>query len=255
MSNNSWEKIFSDYEILNHNFDESPFPLTAQQIKVSCQNFKRTTEKEVRILCKHDSRENLPKIMADNGLFLLPVKNGEYVIVKGQGFFDIPNISGEPIDYPASKLAFIPTTSFVGNSEMQHVDYAYAISIIRTFLDDDSLVLTVRGRKYTPQFSFRVGKQTITTKSVQTEVDAGYEGKYKFVIVEAKNSETTNTIIRQLFYPYRQWSAHLNTEHKEVVLVFFEKRESDYLLWRYKFKDKNDYNSIELVSSAKYRVV
>jgi hypothetical protein len=57
------------------------------------------------------------------------------------------------------------------------LDFAYASSLIRTFLEDDSLVLTVRGRKCTPKFSFRVGKQNITAESVQTEVDAGYEGK------------------------------------------------------------------------------
>lgn len=251
MSDKSWEKIFSDHKILSHDFDLGPFHLRADQIKESCQNFTRTVEKEVRILCKHDAREKLPKIMADNGLFLLPVKNGEYVIIKGEGYIDIPQVSGTPIDYPMSSLRFVPTTSFVGNSEMQHVDFAFAISILKTFLEDDSLVLTVRGRKYTPKFSFQVGPQVIEVQSVQTEVDAGYEGENKFVIIEAKNSTTKNTIIRQLFYPYRQWSVHTD---KEIVLVFFEKRSYDYLLWQFKFEDENDYNSIKLIRSAKYRV-
>lgn len=82
---------------------------------------------------------------------------------------------------------------------MQHLDFAYTSSLVRTFMNDDSLVLTIRGRKYTPQFSFRVGKQKISVESVQTEVDAGYEGKNQVVLIEAKNSKTNNTIIRQLF--------------------------------------------------------
>ena len=79
---------------------------------------------------------------------------------------------------------------------MQHLDFAYASSLIRTFMNDDSLVLTIRGRKYTPSFSFKVGKQLIETQSVQTEVDGGYEGRKNVVLIEAKNSkrETRNGI-------------------------------------------------------------
>lgn len=248
MSNKSWNKIFSDYQILKHNFNQAPFELTAQMIKTSCQDFSKTGEKEVRILCKQDHREKVPTIMAENGLFLLPIKNGKYVIVKGEGYFDIPEITTSAKGYQ-SKISFELETSKVGNSEMQHLDFAYASSIIRTFFKDDSLVLTIRGRKYTPKFSFYVGKQKITTESVQTEVDAGYEGKDKIVLVEAKNARTSNTIIRQLFYPFRQWSEYTS---KQVYLVFFEKRGTKYMLWQYSFKDKNNYNSIELVNSRKY---
>ena len=77
-NNNSWKKIFNDYNILHHDFDKSPFVITASQIKVSCQDFRTTTQKEVRILCKQDTREQRPEIFKENNLFLLPVKNGIY---------------------------------------------------------------------------------------------------------------------------------------------------------------------------------
>ena len=112
-------------------------------------------------------------------------------------------------------------SSVVGNSEMQHLDYAYANSLIRTFMNDPSLVLTIRGRKYTPPFSFKTNGVSLSTESVQTEVDAGYEGRDSIVLIEAKNSMTTNTIIRQLYYPFRQWQ---EATGKTVYPVFFEKR-------------------------------
>jgi len=118
-------------------------------------------------------------------------------------------------------------------------------------MDDDSLVLTIRGRKYTPEFSFKVGSQLIKTKSVQTEVDAGFEGRDKIVLIEAKNSKTSNTIIRQLFYPYKQWKLHTK---KSVFLLFFEKRKDIFYIWQYGFKDENDYNSIELIKSDRYLI-
>lgn len=251
MNSKSWSAIFDKFSILEHNFNQKPYLITAQQIKDATTHFKKTNEKEVRILCKQDSREDRPSIFVENGLFILPKKNGEYVIVRGEGYVDIPEITTTTEIYK-SKLDFELKSSKIGNSEMQHLDFAYASSLIRTFLNDDSLVLTIRGRKYTPKFSFRVNNHIIETQGVQTEVDAGYEGRNLVALVEAKNSKTNNVIIRQLFYPLKQWSVQTQ---KRVVPIFFEKRKSEYLLWAFEFSDIDDYNSIRLVKSNKYIIV
>lgn len=249
----SWKKIFADYKILDHDFNESPFPLSADQIKRSCQRFKETGEKEVRILCKQDTKEDRPDIFIKHGLFLLPIKNGYYSIIKGEGYIDIPEIEKEIVVY-SSKLDFQLDTTKIGDSEMQHLDYAYAASLIRTFTEDHSLVLTIRGRKYTPHFKFYVGKQSIEVSSVQTEVDAGYEGKNQIVLIEAKNFSAANVIIRQLYYPFRQWQEHTK---KKVITLFFDKNHGEdvYSIWQFEFKDPQDYNSIQLVKSGKFRIV
>lgn len=249
--NNSWKKIFDDYNVLEHDFEGSPFELSAQQIKDSCQDFKKTAEKEVRLLCKQDKREDRPQVFIDNNLFLLPTKNGNYCIVKGEGYIDIEEITSEILTYD-SKLDFRLVTSEIGNSEMQHLDFAYASSLIRTFMEDQSLLLTIRGRKYTPRFSFNIGAALINVDGVQTEVDAGYEGRNKIVLIEAKNSKTSNTIIRQLFYPFKQWKSYTD---KEVFLLFFEKQGDHYNIWQYGFTDENDYNSIKLLKSARYKII
>ena len=163
----------------------------------------------------------------------MPVKNGQYVIIKGEGYFDVTTPEhGDTSEPYESQLPFRLETSSVGNSEMQHVDKAYAVSMIRSFIGDPTLVLTIRGRKYTPAFSFKVNNQTVEVKGVQTEVDAGYEGENQIILLEAKNSQTNNTIIRQLFYPFKQWSSQTS---KPVRLVFFEKRGNDYMFWQYEF--------------------
>lgn len=248
----SWKKIFDDYDIHNHDFSKSPFVLTAEQIKESCQNFTRTSEKEVRILCKQDSRKDRPAVFRSNNLFILPIINGTYTIIEGEGYVDIPEITTEARIYKP-KLSFTIDTAKVGNSEMQHLDYAYATSIIRSFMDDETLVLTIRGRKYTPQFSFAAGKHNhkIEVEKVQTEVDAGYEGKDNVLLVEAKNSATDNIIIRQLYYPFRQWQQHTS---KPMNLILFEKRKDNYCIWRFRFDDVNRYNSIRLVNSTRYKI-
>lgn len=254
-SSESWKKIFKDNLLEQHDFDHAPYILKAEEIKQSCQEFKKTAEKEVRILCKQDTREDRPQVFRDKGLFILPKHNGTYYIVKGEGYVDIPDITSPIQDYH-KKLDFELESSQVGDSEMQHLDYAYANSLIRTFMEDDSLVLTIRGRKYTPQFSFHVGSFALTTESVQTEVDAGYEGRDKIVLIEAKNADNQNTIIRQLYYPFRQWQDRTS---KKVYPLFFEKRiidnEKIFYIWQFEFIDKMDYNSIHLVKSGRYRIV
>jgi len=251
MHDKSWQKIFEDYNIGENNFDEAPYRITASQIKKACQNFTETGEKEVRILCKQDTRESRPGVFKEHGLFLLPVINGEYVIIKGEGYIDVPKIEKET-EFYTSKLGFDLDTAKIGNSEMQHLDFAYASSLIRTFLNDESLVLTIRGRKYTPDFNFFVGKQKVEVRSVQTEVDAGYEGKEQVVLIEAKNTKADNVIIRQLYYPYRQWQAQTT---KKVIPLFFEKEGNTYFIWQFEFQDVMNYNSIKLVNSGKFKII
>jgi hypothetical protein len=251
MNNNSWQAIFKEYKILNHNFSKEPFVISAEQIKKATSHFSRTNEKEVRILCKQDSRDERPQIFIDNNLFLLPIRNGEYAIVKGEGYVDILEIKTIAKIY-ASKLDFNLDTSQVGNSEMQHLDFAYASSLVRTFLKDNTLVLTIRGRKYTPKFSFNVGRQKLNVEGVQTEVDAGYEGENQVALIEAKNSTTNNIIIRQLYYPFRQWQSYTK---KKVKTLFFEKRSKYYSFWQFEFTDPYDYNSIKLKKCSKYELI
>ena len=251
MSNDSWNKIFNDLNLGSHNFNKSPYYLSAEQIKVACQDFKKTAEKEVRILCKQDTRESRPDVFKKKGLFLLPVKNGNYAIIKGEGYVDIPEIDTDAVSFK-SKLSFEPITSTIGNSEMQHVDHAFGAGLIQNFVKDESLVLTIRGRKYTPKFEFFVNNNRLEVESVQTEVDAGYEGIDKIVLIEVKNSSTKNTIIRQLYYPYRKWKSH--APDKEVINLFFEKRGGHYFIWQFAFLNDSDYNSIYLVKSARYKI-
>lgn len=248
MSDRGWQAIFDVYDIHSHDFNSAPYYLSSSEIKEATKGFTETRDREVRLLCKHDTRESRPQLFKDNDLFILPVRNGHYAIIRGEGYVDIPPVPEKAQTY-ISELDFHLDTAFVGNSEMQHVDYAYAASLIRSVMDDESLVLTIRGRKYTPEINFRVGEHEIETRSVQTEVDAGYEGRCQVVLIEAKNASTSNTIIRQLFYPYRQWKEHTD---KPISTVFFERQGKEYNIWQFVFDDDYDYNSIRLLNSGRY---
>lgn len=57
MKNNSWKAIFDKYNINKHDFNKEPFYITSEMIKNATEHFKKTSEKEVRILCKQDCRK------------------------------------------------------------------------------------------------------------------------------------------------------------------------------------------------------
>ena len=88
-------------------------------------------------------------------------------------------------------------------------------------------------------------------KGVQTEVDAGYEGEDTVVLIEAKNTKVKDIIIRQLYYPYRQWWHHTK---KDTTVLLFEYNEGMYHLWQFEFKDPSEYTSILLLKSRRYLV-
>lgn len=84
-------------------------------------------------------------------------------------------------------------------------------------------------------------------------MDAGYEGRDKIVLIEAKGSGSKNVIIRQLYYPFRQWQSYTN---KKVYTLFFENNvgENIYSLWVFEFTDETNYNSIKLVRSERFKI-
>lgn len=58
MNHEPWQSIFDKHKIHKHNFEKSPYIITAQQIKEATSHFKKTTQREVRVLCKQDTRES-----------------------------------------------------------------------------------------------------------------------------------------------------------------------------------------------------
>ena len=245
-----WEAIFSKYGIHGHDFGDSPYYLSAQEIKDATSHFPKTGQREVRILCYQAQRSDRPAVFERMGLFLLPVRNGKYAIVRGEGYIDIPEIISSPISH-SPRMDFTLQSNLVGNSEMQHLDYAHASGMLEDFVGMGRLYLTIRGRKYTPSdgFGFRVGDIDLDVKSVQTEVDAGYEGRDCLVLVEGKNTKIKDTIIRQLYYPFRKWS--IDTD-KRVIPVFFDRKGDQYRFWMYDFEEEGCYNSIKLKKSTSY---
>ena len=252
--NEIWEVIVNKSGLSKHNFSTGPFYVAHAEIKkiVSTINAPNN-RKEIRILGYQATREQRPQYFIDNNLFLMPASNQEWVVIQGEGYIDIPEILSEPIPVK-SKLDFEIESFNVGISEMQYLDFAFVHGITQQFLEDESIELTVRGRKRTPHFNYFVNDVEVKCEGVQTEVDAGYEGRNSLTLVEAKSSKIKNEIIRQLYFPYRKWLMDIN---KPVRNVFFQFEEDSKILsfWEYGFEDYLKYDSIYLINSKSYQLV
>jgi hypothetical protein len=218
---------------------------------VTAADIKAITGEEPRLMAKIDRREELPAVFVEAGVFLLPVANGAYAIVRGEGYHDLEPLA-EPPSLFLSRLPFPLATAGAGASETQHIDFAFNSGLVERFAGLGNLFLTIRGRKRAPEFEFRVGELTIRAGNVQVEIDAGFEGERHIVVLEGKIGARDTFHIRQLYYPYRFWSTLV--PEKTIVPIFFTYQPESRLstFWEYRFADPFDYGSIELVRAQSF---
>ena len=230
--------------------------LAAPISEVTARDIKRITGVEPRIMGSMDNTASLPSTFRDRGLFVLPVSNGKYAIVRGKGYHDPGPIPGSIRSFP-STLPFPLIAPSVGMGEMQFVDLAFNAGLLEHFVGVDGLYLSIRGRKFSPPFDFRVdGSPTLHAEGVQVEIDGGFEGEHLVVVVEAKVNWQGDFIIRQLYYPYRFWQESLQRarSNKVVCPIFmsYNTAQGVYSFWRYRFRDPRDYESIELENAGMF---
>lgn len=238
-----WNTVFAKYVDLNKDCNI-----------VSTEQIKTCINQDLRLMIKLDTYESQPSIFKDNGLVLIPLKNGgDYAIVKGKSFENI-TYSLPKIYY--SRLGYELDTLEQGVSESQHLDYAFHTGLIEYFLNTHGLCLTIRGRKYTPEFDFHMGKSQLKVSGVQFEVDAGFQNESSIALIEGKVGKPSNFNIKQMFYPYRSWKIWRGKDKKIYNILFvYNHKEDTYGLWLYEFSDDNDYESIKLVKNEVYKIL
>jgi hypothetical protein len=239
-----WEKIF---EVKGFDLARDSHFITADEIKA-------ITGAEPRVMAKIDAAADLPDVFRRNGYFILPVKNGRYAIVRGEGFHPLEPV-GTPAEKHVSRVRFHLTTAARGAGEMQYLDYSFYSGAIEKIIGKSPLYQSIRGREYSRAFQFRVNRTPLRAASVQFEVDSGLEGKDSIVLIEAKIKTPVDFIVRQLFYPFRHFS--LVSPDKQIIPVFFTYEPADmvYHFWIYEFTDPSDYNSIRLKEARSLKIL
>ncbi|MBQ8892755.1 MAG: hypothetical protein IJ068_07840 [Bacilli bacterium] len=242
-----WEEIFSDYNIVNEIAEQGCFRITADQIR---------KYKEPRLMAKFDFSKQLPKVFKENELGILPIKNGEYIIGKFNLFENIENTKYDEIDFKKVELpSFIET---IDPDNIYSESNALNVACLSGMFNDafnEELYETIQGKMRTNTFKFTISSNNIVNSvevnGAAIEIDGGYEGRSKVVLVEAKNSMPKDFVIRQLYYPYRHWKDKIL---KEIIPVFFVYDNGIYNMFIYSFEDLYNYNSLKLIDIKRYMV-
>lgn len=242
----AWKILGEHFHIREHLKNNEPVLITADDIKTH-------TGREPRLMMKFDARHQRPSVIKK--ATILPVTNGEYLIVPGDGYHNVePGPKGVKVwQLPDDALQLQTLPWGEGPvSESQMLDMAYASGLLHQFLDEPSLHLTIRGRRRSPSFEFLFDthankKISIVVDGVQVEVDAGYEGKALYLI-EAKMGGRDDFHTRQLYYPFRMWR-HVLRAAKPVMPVFISYSDRVLSLRQYQFSDAMEYQSLELVKA------
>jgi hypothetical protein len=226
---------------------ELPIRCAESQAKVtiSANQIRELTGREPRLMTKFDTRESRPSALSD--LTLLPLTNGSYAILAGDGYYDVPSATLLKQWRAPSRLAGLATLPWKTGptSESQALDMAYAAGVLHDFLEDPGACLTIRGRLRSPRFEFefeaRSGLTPLLVDGVQIEVDSGFEGDGVHLI-EAKLGSRTNFHVRQLYYPLRMWSTLV--AHKPVSTVFLSWSNRCFSLREFRFDPLHRYHGI-----------
>lgn len=240
----AWEILFDKHKILETVNREGFFEISSRQIN---------KVREARLMTKFDQKSNLPILFKNNNLSILPISRGNYLIGKFKAYEDVEYKEDiEPIEF-----------SLINSFESLDLDnlYSEASSLHAAYLGDiisdimgEQAYPTISGRMSTGQFSFEIVSEKkntfpISVKNSQCEIDGGFESDTKLLLVEAKNFEVDNFLIRQVYYPYRLWRDKIN---KDVIPAFFTYSNDVFSFFIYEFQDDNKYNSIKLVEQRNY---
>lgn len=241
--NDHWLTLFRDYHILERVREDGAFAISAQQIRAV---------KEPRLMTKFDHHGDLPPVFAENGLAILPVTRGDYLISTFEAYHTLERPSGafQRVTVPAHLQSLAPQFQ---TSEAVALNCACACGIFEDFLQDQELVPTVSGRMGSDVFHFSIdtaiGPRQVKVEKSQIEIDAAVEGLQYLSLFEAKKNISKDFLIRQLYYPFRVWTGRIPKPVKPVFLVHTN---GMFYLYEYAFEDPGHYNSLRLVRQKNY---
>lgn len=244
----AWEKLFEKYDILRKVEEDGVFYISADQIK----EFK-----EPRLMSKFDSSQQLPTAFKNAGINILPVSRSGYVLGKFKLYQEFPNFSEDEVQIKRVIMPYYETLRANSiSSESSAINALLICNILEDFLGGKNYVNTFNGRRGTCTFDFKVdseelGPIDISVDRAQCEIDAGLENNKSVVIIEAKNVILPDFHIRQLYYPFR---TVLEEVTKPIRLVYSVYSNHIFRLYEYRFKEYDNYSSLEFVRQKFYSI-
>lgn len=254
LTDREWERIFKEQGL-----DEKLRCSDSAVIDAQTINKYR----ECRLMTKFDHSSTLPNAFREHNVNILPISRSEFLIGKFNAYGDVGAIQKKPQYMPIrDNLVTLPSAPEKITSEQTAIACAHAAGILSDFTQEesDAMMPTLSGRVGSGDFRFRirgVGETAVHDVSVckaQMEIDAVYETPEAIYLLEAKNHDCKDFIIRQLYYPYR-YLCNLRNPGKKIIPIFMKYVNGTYHLYQYRFNSIDELDSMEYVRGAAYTFI
>lgn len=259
-SDEFWEEAFEKYNIKEQIKNHGYFEITNDNIKNDLS--KRF---EPRLVTKFDTINSLPKIFKSENkkevlYSILPYKkSGTYCIVPHNVYemLDVDFKLGMNINKLSIPEFIISVDKTNITSEANAINMGLISGMFEHFLEDDNLYSTVSGRMRSGEWSFKITEEADSSdilypvNSTQMEIDGSLESDTLFALIEAKNKLNNDFLIRQLYYPYRDFHEKFGSQ-KKIRNVFMIYNAGIYILLEYDFLDVDNIQSIKLIRKEYY---
>lgn len=264
VTKDAWEHIL---ETLKYDYKESLI-INSEQIKSAHKTWKgKKNQFEPRLLAYQPFLSSRPPIFKKNNLCILPLSNGEYMLTKDNIYMTLDYITDKE-SVVAVKKNTDSLVLNIGNSESSSIDNIRYSGILERpeLLDEKITHGPLLNGRHRCSFNFKLNKTEYEIKGVQYETDACYESENKILIIEAKSSNKVidSFNIRQLYYPYRAVYDSINlskntvetktkTKTKEIIPIFIHILNDIIYIWKYKFENYEEMDSICLIGQYAYK--
>lgn len=258
-----------DYE--NERVKDEPWTHILKIVKFNKEQYTYITSKDIenagkswtgkadnmqpRLLAYQTSLENRPNIFKDNNLYIIPVKNGTYLltqhnIYKELVYEDIPilNINRNPSSLILS----------IGNSETSTIDNVRYSGILERseILAEPITHGPLLNGRHRCNIDITLNGEPHEIRGVQYEIDACFESQNKILTIEGKssNKKIDSFNIRQLFFPYKTLKEQIGNK-KEIICLFIHELNSIINIWKFTFENSSELNSIKQTGYYRYKLI
>ncbi len=235
-------------------YNQDSVCVTADDIKKAGKTWSgKANQFEPRLLAYQTSSQSRPDVFIKNNIYMLPIKNGTYMLTKHNIYKELTYDSTTPI----TKIGR-DTSSLVlgiGQSETSLIDNLRYSGVFERpeILGEPITHGPLLNGRHRCDINLTLGGQDVEVRGVQYEVDSCFETKNKILLIEGKssNKQIDSFNIRQLFFPYRVLK-NMVGDKKEIVCLFIHELNSVVNVWKFGFTDFTAIDSINLIGHYKY---